>query len=77
WYMQKSIQPLPEKLAKDGKKPYTVKSAMQALQEKVQSIKVSDVAVDLLPMFESRAFIESWLNTFHENFSRYAKRYIG
>ncbi|MEO7840206.1 MAG: nucleotidyl transferase AbiEii/AbiGii toxin family protein, partial [Anaerolineales bacterium] len=42
WYMQKSIQPLPEKLAKDGKKPYTVKSAMQALQEKVQSIKVSD-----------------------------------
>jgi len=76
WYMQKDIRPLAEKLEKDGKQPYTVESAMLALQEKVQGIKVSDLAVDLLPMFESRAFIENWLNAFHENFLRYASNYL-
>ncbi|MCI0553548.1 MAG: nucleotidyl transferase AbiEii/AbiGii toxin family protein [Anaerolineae bacterium] len=77
WYMQKDIGPLAEKLAKDGKKPYTVESAMLELQKKIQGIRTADLAVDLLPMFESRTFIENWLNVFHENFSRYAKGYVG
>ena len=77
WYMQKGIQPLPEKLSRDGKTPYTVESAIQALREKVKGIKDSDLAVDLLPMFESRTFIEGWLSSFHENFSRYAEGYLG
>jgi len=77
WYMQKDIRPLAEKLEKDGKQPYTVTSAMLELQEKIEAIKVTDLAVDLLPMFESRIFIENWLNAFHDNFSRYAKGYIG
>ena len=77
WYMQKDIRPLAEKLEKDGKQPYTVTSAMLELQEKIDAIKVTDLAVDLLPMFESQIFIENWLNAFHDNFSRYAKGYIG
>ena len=76
WFMQKGIQPLAEKLAKDGKKTYTVKLAMLALKEKAARVSSSDLAVDLLPMFESRAFIESWLESFHANIEQYMAGYI-
>jgi predicted nucleotidyltransferase component of viral defense system len=76
WFMQKDIQPLEEKLAKDGGKPYTVKTAILALKEKISGISPSDLAVDLLPMFESRGFIESWLESFHANFERYTAGYL-
>lgn len=76
WFMQKGVQPLEAKLAKDGERPYTVEAAARALQEKIAGISVPDLAVDLLPMFESRAFIEAWLETFHANLARYAASYI-
>ena len=76
WFMQKGTQPLPEKLASDGSKPYHVRSAMLALGEKVNGIRAADLAVDLLPMFESRLFIESWLEHFHANFERYSRAYL-
>lgn len=76
WFMQKGIQPLEEKLAKDGKQSYTVQSAVFTLRDKVNEIRTSDLAVDLLPMFESRTFIESWLESFHANFERYAENYL-
>jgi Nucleotidyl transferase AbiEii toxin, Type IV TA system len=76
WFMQQRIQPLQEKLAHDGQQPYTVESAMLALQEKVALIKIRDLAIDLLPMFESRQFIETWLDAFHENFNAYVKGYL-
>lgn len=76
WFMQKSIQPLDEKLAKDGEEPYTVRSAMLALKEKIAGIAVADLAVDLMPMFESRAFIEAWLENFHANIERFVAGYI-
>lgn len=76
WFMQKRIQPLETKLAQDGKQPYTTTGAMQALQEKITQIKIQDLAVDLLPMFESRAFIEAWLEAFHETFRRLATEYL-
>jgi len=75
WFMQKNSQPLPEKLARDGEKPYTVSSAMLALKEQVSAIRVADLAVDLLPMFEARAFIETWLEHFHANFERFSAAY--
>jgi predicted nucleotidyltransferase component of viral defense system len=75
WFMQKGIQPLTEKLAKDASKPYTTVTALQALREKVAEIRVEDLAVDLLPMFESRPFIEAWLEHFHANFKRYLLEY--
>jgi len=77
WFMQQNIRPLEEKLERDGALPYTTCSAMQALQEKITGIKVHDLAVDLLPMFESRAFIEAWLETFHQTFERLAVGYLG
>ena len=76
WFMQKGIYPLAAKLASDGETPYTLQSAITLLGEKVASIRIADLAVDLLPMFESRAFIESWLEHFHANFQRYSGAYF-
>lgn len=76
WFMQQRVQPLEEKLEHDGKQPYTVESAMLALREKVARITPRDLAIDLLPMFESRQFIEAWLEAFHENFQAYVKDYL-
>ena len=76
WFMQKGVHPLEEKLAKDGGKPYTVESAILSLKKKIDGISVSDLEVDLLPMFESRAFIETWLETLHANIARYTADYI-
>jgi predicted nucleotidyltransferase component of viral defense system len=75
WFMQQKIQPLEEKLAKDGRQPYTVQSAMSLLGEKVAGLKIPDLAEDLLPLFEQRAFIEAWLEGFQENFWMYVKNY--
>lgn len=77
WFMQQKIQPLEEKLARDGAQPYTTHSAMLVLQEKITGIKVHDLALDLLPMFESRSFIEAWLEAFHPTFERLAAGYLG
>ncbi len=77
WFMQQRVQPLEEKLAHDGGQAYTTRSALLALQEKIAQIKTHDLAVDLLPMFESRAFIEAWLETFHETFEGLVAGYLG
>jgi predicted nucleotidyltransferase component of viral defense system len=76
WFMQQQVQPLDEKLAHDGQQPYTVESAMLALQEKVARIKSRELAIDLLPMFESRQYIEAWLDAFHENFLIFVNSYL-
>ena len=64
-----------DKLAKDGRQSYTVQSAMQALDEKIAGVKISDLAEDLLPLFEQRSFIEAWLEGFKENFKLYMRNY--
>lgn len=74
--MQKKIMPLEEKLANDGRQSYTVQSAMELLGEKIAEMKISDMAEDLLPMFEQRSFTEAWLEGFRENFSEYVKSYF-
>lgn len=74
--MQQRIQPLAEKLAHDGRQPYTIESAMLALEEMVDRIKPRYLAIDLLLMFESRQYIEAWLDAFHKNFRAYVKDYL-
>ena len=76
WFMQQRIQPLEEKLAQDGQQPYTIHSAMAELETKIDQIRPRDLAIDLLPMFESRGFIEAWLESFHENFHRSVQGYL-
>lgn len=76
WFMQQKIQPLEEKLAKDGRQPYTVQSAMEILGEKIATVKISDLAEDLLPLFEQRSFIDAWLEGFKENFREYVMNYL-
>ncbi|HNR02621.1 MAG TPA: nucleotidyl transferase AbiEii/AbiGii toxin family protein [Anaerolineaceae bacterium] len=76
WFMQQKVKPLEEKLANDGKIPYTVQSAMLLLKEKVESIRMGDLAADLLPLFEQRAFIEAWLEGFKEYFRDSLKSYL-
>lgn len=76
WFMQQKIQPLEEKLAKDGRQPYTVQSAMWKLSEMISSLSMSDLSEDLLPLFEQRSFIEAWLEGFKDNFKEYVKFYF-
>lgn len=76
WFMQQRVRPLDEKLARDGQVPYSVQSAMMALREKIVRISVRDLAIDLLPMFESRPFIEAWLEAFHDNFDSLVQPYL-
>lgn len=75
WFMQQRTQPLEEKLARDGIQPYSIHTAMQELESKVNGLKITDLAEDLLPLFEQRSFIESWLEGFKENFAEYLKFY--
>jgi hypothetical protein len=74
--MQQRIHPLEQKLARDGVASYTVASAMLALQEKVEKIRARDLEIDLLPLFEQRAFIETWIASFHANFEAFLQHYI-
>ncbi len=76
WFMQQKIHPLEKKLASDGNTSYSLASAFLALEEKVNSIKVSHLAEDLLPLFEKRVFIDAWLEGFQENFHEYLKFYL-
>ncbi len=76
WFMQQNIQPLEEKLAKDGHQSYTTQSAMGELSEAIDVINLSDLAEDLLPLFEQRVFIEAWLEGFKQNFGEYVRRYL-
>lgn len=73
--MQQKIIPLEKKLAIDGLQPYTIQSAMQRLGEKIKALNLSDLADDLLPLFEQGIFIEAWLEGFKENFWAYMKNY--
>jgi len=75
WFMQQKIQPLEEKLAKDGRQSYTVQFAMEILVDKIEGLKIPDLAEDLLPLFEQRPFIEAWLEGFQENFREYVRYY--
>jgi predicted nucleotidyltransferase component of viral defense system len=76
WFMQQGVQPLEQKLAQDGQQPYTTQSAFLALREKIALIKTRDLAVDLLPLFESPPFIEAWLDTFHETYQDLERKYL-
>lgn len=75
WFMQQKIQPLEEKLARDGRQSYTVQSAMELLADKIAGLRVTDLAEDLLPLFEQRSFIEAWLEGFKESFREYVENY--
>jgi predicted nucleotidyltransferase component of viral defense system len=76
WLMGRGVRPLEAKLARDGKQPYTTRLAMQALREKMSTLRPADLAVDLVPLFEQRTFIDAWLEGFHENFSRLVAGYL-
>ena len=76
WFMQQKIQPLEEKLARDGRQPYTVRSAMELLGDRIAEMKISELAEDLMPLFEQRSFIEAWLEGFKQNFREYVKNYL-
>ena len=73
--MQQKEQPLEEKLAKDGKRPYATGEAMTEIGEKIESISKQDLAIALYPLFEKRAYIESLIDSFHDNFKEYARFY--
>jgi len=72
--MQKGIDPNPDRLM-NSKGGYTVKSAFEALSEKVRKIRPGDIMVDLEPLFEDGMFVKEWVNNFHNEFERLLKNY--
>lgn len=56
--------------------PVQGRLVMELLGEKITEMKISDLAEDLLPLFEQRFFIEAWLEGFRENFSTYVRNYL-
>ena len=76
WFMQQRTIPLEDKLEKDGKQRYSTRSAFESLLEKIAQITRRELAQDLLPLFENRSFIETWLDAFHANFERYCQIYL-
>ncbi len=76
WFMQRGVRPLEEKLARDGQQSYTTRTAFLALQERVAHLRTADLALDLLPMFEQRTFIQAWLETFHATFEETLAPYL-
>ncbi len=76
WFLQQKVQPLERKLEKDGLEKYTTRTAMSELVDKIGRLKTSDLAADLFPLFEQRSFIQVWLESFHENFMRFANSYL-
>lgn len=76
WFMQKGVRPLDEKLRMDGKEQYTTQFAMRELKKKVETITPGDLAVDILPMFESHQYAKGWLEAFHSTFDRLVKGYL-
>jgi hypothetical protein len=75
WFMQQQVIPLEEKLQKEGAQPYTIQQAILALSERAGQIRPRDLAIDLLPIFEQRVYIENWITAFHENFQRLSGYY--
>ena len=49
---------------------------MLELEKKVAGIKAEDLATDLLPLFESMVFVDTWINASLTNFADYAKYYL-
>jgi len=72
WFMQKQVKPNEIKLAKDGKKPYTIKTARLALAKKIKSVRQEDLLIDLMPLFAEPVFVEEWVKNFKEWFKRYS-----
>lgn len=76
WFMEKKVHPLEKKLSCDGRKEYSLHSAFLALKDKVENIKLSQLADDLNPLFESRAYIDVWIKSFHESFMNLLDYYL-
>ena len=76
WFMHQHIKPFAENLEQDRDQPFNVATAKMAIQEKAKWIKPEDLAVDLLPLFEQRTYIEAWTDAFQENFRAYVKYYL-
>ena len=75
WFMQRRVMPNEIKLAKDGKKPYTIKSVMAALTKKIKTVRREDLLIDLMPLFSEKIFVEEWVKNFKDFFARYAAFY--
>lgn len=75
WFMSRKVRPNAAKLKKDGRKSYTVRSAMLALGKKIKLISKEDLLKDLQPLFPEPVFVREWVKNFPEWFRRYAGQY--
>jgi len=70
WYIQTGVKPNELKLAKDGKRSYSVKEALELLAEKIGKLKKSDLAKDLYNFLPEKTLVEAWLDNFQEFYKR-------
>ena len=76
WYMQQQVTPEKEMLQHDANRPYTIESAMRALEKQVAQLSRADLSADLINLFDTRSYIETWLDSFHDCFHRYKLFYL-
>lgn len=70
WYMQKQIIPNEQKLL-DSNSEYNLNYVFKLIDERVEKIKISDLKLDLLTLFEDINYIKKWCENFHEFYKRY------
>jgi predicted nucleotidyltransferase component of viral defense system len=76
WMMQQKVIPYAEKLERDGVQSYTIRSAIEFLDDRVKRIRVDTLKANLAPLFEDPVFIETWCDSFHENYARFKGYYM-
>jgi predicted nucleotidyltransferase component of viral defense system len=76
WYMEQKIMPYHLKLEKDGQQSYTVQSAFNELEQRLDQIKRRDLAIDLTNLFVNQDFIENWLDNYQLFFKQYQQYYL-
>lgn len=76
WMMKKKIQPLGIKLASEGKRPYTIQTAMLLLLDRINMLDVNLFRSDLGSFFSNEKQIDQYLSSFQRSFSTAAEFYF-
>ena len=76
WMMKKKIQPLGIKLASEGKRPYTIQTAMLLLLDRINMLDVDLFRSDLGAFFSTENQIDQYLSSFQRSFSTAAEFYF-
>lgn len=72
WYMQKGIRPDEKRLKISN---YTVKTAFNKIDEKIENIRSKTLLQDLQNLIENQVFTKTWCDNFLEFYENSSKQY--